>query len=113
MAGLDHAHAEHPRGRREAPRPCKRQLPRPKPERVVPPPRPLTAAEHLEIDAIVCAALGKLPGESVHDAAARVMAERGAAWKVAAVVVHAKGTDDGWAVMRRAAKVARRIGGRS
>ena len=73
----------------------------------------MTATEQLlEWDALISAALGKRPGESINDAALRIMAApRGhSAWRVAAVfTTKGRRQFDSWAQMRDAAKAARRL----
>lgn len=76
----------------------------------------ISNAERLAIDAVVCRALRKQPGESIVEAARRIMsAPRGdRAWPVAAAILSTKvpkgRRDDPWARMRKAAKIARQKG---
>lgn len=70
----------------------------------------LSTVEMLELDDVVSRALRKQPGESIADAAKRIMqAPHGdRAWRVAREVLLGRG--EPWARMRRAAKIARRCG---
>lgn len=74
----------------------------------------MTDAEQvLEWDALVSDALGKMRGESIVDAARRIMAapKGHPAWRVAAIFTSKRRASsfDSWAEMRDAAKVARRL----
>ena len=64
----------------------------------------------LEIDTIVCRAVGKRPGESIVAACRRIMAapKGNPAWRVAREILSGRG--EPWSRMRRAAKIARRSG---
>lgn len=68
----------------------------------------LTLAQKLEMDRLVSKALGKRYGESIHQAAERIMAgSRGhPAWRVASIILE-KG--DPWKILARAAKAAKKI----
>lgn len=70
----------------------------------------LSTAEMLALDDIVSRAVRKRPGESIADAARRIMqAPHGdRAWRVAREVLLGRG--EPWPRMRRAARIARRCG---
>lgn len=69
----------------------------------------MNPSEMQAIDDIVCAAVGKLPGESIESACKRIMRtpKGNRAWRVAREILVGRG--DPWTKMRRAAKVARRL----
>lgn len=70
-----------------------------------------TTMEHLAMDLRVCQALGKRPGESMLDAAERIMAapHGNRAWRVAVVLLGKRKTPSGWDLIEKADKVARRL----
>lgn len=73
----------------------------------------MTAAEMFEHDAIVCRAVRKQPGESIHAACLRIMRSPHGdpAWRVARIILteRPERPTDPWRRMARAAKAARRL----
>lgn len=73
----------------------------------------MTDADLLDADDVISRALGKRPGESIVDAAQRVMRSPGGnpAWRVAAVFTSPRRRErfDAHAEMRDAARIARRL----
>lgn len=71
----------------------------------------MTHEEKLKVEADVCRALRKQPGESIVAAAKRVMQEPhgNSAWRVAREILSEKPAE-AWQRMRHAAKAARRAG---